>query len=404
VISKTARPELLLIVDDEADMAAFIARVGRRCGFETETASSAEELFSRVRTAEPGHIILDLQMPDVDGIQVLRRLAELHCTSRILIASGVDQQIIDAAQRIGRERGLDIAGTLRKPMLVAELTAKLQELRSRAALIGRDRVAEAIAKRELLLYYQPKVALASSALVGFEALIRWNHPQLGLLPPERFVPLSEATDVIDSLTEWVAGEAARQLAALNEYDIDISINVSARNLAAVDFPDRLADIVAAAGADPARMIVELTETCAMADVVNAMDVLTRLRLKNFNLSMDDFGTGYSSMLQLLRMPICELKIDQSFVRDCDSERENRVVVKSIIDLGRNLGRTVTAEGVESAAVFGLLREWGCDIAQGFHVSRPLPPDGIPAWIDNWTAATGGSTRAEASRMGGTHGA
>jgi EAL domain-containing protein (putative c-di-GMP-specific phosphodiesterase class I)/FixJ family two-component response regulator len=381
VMNRVLRPDLLLIVDDEPDMAAFVGRVGARSGFVIDTATSAETFFAMIDGVEPGQMILDLQMPNVDGIQVLRRLAELKCASRILIASGVDQQIIDAARRIGRERGLDIVGTLKKPMRVSELTAKLELLKSRASLIGHERLAQAIATGELLLEYQPKVALVSGAAVGFEALVRWNHPQLGLLPPERFIPLAEASEVIDSLTEWVAGEAAHQLAALSDRAVDMAINVSARNLVAVDFPDRIADIVAPSGADPSRLTLEVTETCAMANAVNAMDILTRLRLKNFNLSMDDFGTGYSSLLQLLRMPISELKIDQSFIRNCDSEPENRVVVKAIIDLARNLGRRVTAEGVESDEVYHLLKRWGCDVAQGFYVGSPLPASGVAEWLE-----------------------
>ncbi len=230
----------------------------------------------------------------------------------------------------------------------------------------------AIAEGELFLEYQPKVALASGDLSGVEALARWRHPQLGRVPPSEFIPLAESSGLIDLLTRWVAGASARQWSAWRDAGLmtQISFNVSAVNLAHIDFPDTIDDILRDAGADCVNFEIELTES-ATQSTVNLLDTLTRLRLRGMRISLDDFGTGYSSLLQLQRLPFSAIKIDRSFVIDAERSEDCRVIIRSIIDLAHNLGMNAIAEGVESETTLKLLYDLGCDAAQGYHIGRPM---------------------------------
>jgi EAL domain-containing protein (putative c-di-GMP-specific phosphodiesterase class I) len=230
----------------------------------------------------------------------------------------------------------------------------------------------AVAERELFLEYQPKITLATGALAGVEALVRWRHPQLGRVPPSEFVPLAESTGTIELLTRWVVGACGRQWVEWRDagLTVPISFNVSALNLAHADFPDTVDEILRDAGADCVNFEVELTES-ATQNTVNLLDTLTRLRLRGVRISLDDFGTGYSSLLQLQRLPFSAIKIDRSFVIDAERSEDCRVIIRSIIDLAHNLGLESVAEGVESESALKLLYDLGCDAAQGYHIGRPM---------------------------------
>jgi EAL domain-containing protein (putative c-di-GMP-specific phosphodiesterase class I) len=239
--------------------------------------------------------------------------------------------------------------------------------------IDANALRRAVAEGELFLEYQPKIALATGALAGVEALVRWRHPQLGRVPPSEFVPLAESTGTIELLTRWVVGACGRQWVEWRHagLTVPISFNVSALNLAHMDFPDTVDEILRDAGADCVNFEVELTES-ATQSTINLLDTLTRLRLRGVRISLDDFGTGYSSLLQLQRLPFSAIKIDRSFVIDAERSEDCRVIIRSIIDLAHNLGMESVAEGVESETTLKLLYDLGCDAAQGYHIGRPMP--------------------------------
>jgi EAL domain-containing protein (putative c-di-GMP-specific phosphodiesterase class I)/ActR/RegA family two-component response regulator len=379
----------LIVIDDEPAVGNYMGRVARRAGFDVIVTTDAADFRQRVRTWQPGIIILDLGMPDIDGVEMLRFLADERVTARILIVSGFDGKILDAASRLGAARGLNMAGVLRKPVLIEELTHALRRVDHDLNAVTAIRLAEALEAGELYLEYQPKLDLTSMRPAGVEALLRWRHPELGLVPPMTFIPVAEASDLIHRLTQWVLAESRRQRGAWSalKLSLSIAVNLSARNVDRDDLAALLTkDAEPAGGFAPGDLVLELTESAAMRNTDQAADMLTRLRLKGIGLSIDDFGTGYSSLQQLQRLPFSEIKIDKSFVIDCVASKENAAIVHAIIDLGHRLGLRVVAEGVETADALDLLAKAGCDAAQGYFICRPIGGAKIPDWVENYRQA------------------
>jgi EAL domain-containing protein (putative c-di-GMP-specific phosphodiesterase class I) len=240
----------------------------------------------------------------------------------------------------------------------------------------------AIAADELVLHYQPKVALRTGAVIGVEALVRWQHPTRGLLPPDQFVPLAERTGAVADLTRWVVDAAVVQHAAWREEGVElpIAVNLAAANIVDVTLPDAIADVLSRHGVAGEQLECEISEHTVRADPVRAGEVLDRLRALGVRLSLDDFGTGRSSLAYLKRLPLDEVKIDRSFVSGMTEDENDAVIVRSTIDLARNLGLSVVAEGVESAEIMAALERLHCDVAQGYHLSRPLPAAELCGWL------------------------
>ncbi|MCU1452489.1 MAG: Phytochrome-like protein cph2 [Acidimicrobiales bacterium] len=240
----------------------------------------------------------------------------------------------------------------------------------------------AIAAGELVLHYQPKIDLATGAVRSLEALVRWDHPRRGRLAPDEFIPIAESTSLIGPLTEWVLGEACRQIAIWAETGISlpVSVNISARSLADLSLPADLLGALALAGISPSLLEVEVTETAVVADIPRAQHLLAELHRAGVRVSLDDFGQGATSLLSLTDLPLDEIKIDRSFVTDMDHNAERRAVVSFVVSLAHRLGLTVVAEGVETADASALLTEMGCDQAQGFLYSRPLAAADLVVWL------------------------
>jgi diguanylate cyclase (GGDEF)-like protein len=243
----------------------------------------------------------------------------------------------------------------------------------------------AMNERELEVHYQPKATIASGAVAGVEALVRWNHPERGMIQPDDFIPIAEQTGLINRLTVYVLDAALRQCAAWRADGIDlaVAVNLSVRNIADADLPETVAGLLSDHRVLPSRLVLELTESTLMADPARAKDVLVRLNRMGVGISIDDFGTGYSSLTYLSELPVTELKIDRSFVKNMATSDGDAFIVRAAIDLGRNLGLRVVAEGVEDESVWRALAELGCDVAQGYYLSRPVPA----AELVNWLQAT-----------------
>jgi diguanylate cyclase len=250
----------------------------------------------------------------------------------------------------------------------------------RLALVAELR--RAIDARELVLFFQPKVDLGRAAIVGVEGLLRWHHAERGDIPPDVFIPLAEHSGVIRRLTSYVLEVATDQMRGWRAEGIDlpVAVNLSVRDLMDPGLPAEVRDLLARQELPADRLQLEITEGSVMDQPERALAVLHELAANGVGLSVDDFGTGYSSLAYLQRLPVCELKIDRSFVMHLRTSESDAEIVRSTIDLGHNLGLSIVAEGVEDEASLTFLTAAGCDVAQGFHIARPMPAADLPAWV------------------------
>jgi len=246
-----------------------------------------------------------------------------------------------------------------------------------------EELAQALARGEFLPYFQPKVAMQNGHLKGVEVLARWQHPQRGLLAPLHFVDTLEGTPLMADFTLNMVEQALRHILHWQQAGLPpltVSVNLSADNLAERAFIDRLARLVHDSGVAPAALVWEVTETSVMRQLSQALTNMGRLRLMGFGLAMDDFGIGYSSMQQFARCPFTELKIDRAFVNGAAQWPNRHMVLKSALDLGQSLGVATVAEGVETVEDWKLLRNLGCDMAQGYLLARPMPAEDLVGWM------------------------
>jgi EAL domain-containing protein (putative c-di-GMP-specific phosphodiesterase class I) len=247
-----------------------------------------------------------------------------------------------------------------------------------------DGFERALINHRLHMVYQPKVSLTDGKLKRVEALVRWDDPKLGPVPPSRFVPLAERHGLIDQLTHWGLRTTLRQWLdwRANGIDTCIAFNISALSLQHLDFPDLVERMCRALDVPTDRLVLELTEG-ATQPLVKLMDTLTRFRIKGIGLALDDFGVGYSTLMQLRQLPFTEIKIDRFFVNDMTTSKDSRAIVASIIQLAHGLGLSVTAEGIETQAQLAALRELKCDVGQGYLIAEPLEPGLIKEWQVAW---------------------
>ncbi|WP_422666771.1 putative bifunctional diguanylate cyclase/phosphodiesterase [Candidatus Manganitrophus noduliformans] len=249
----------------------------------------------------------------------------------------------------------------------------------RLVLLGELR--HAIDKNELLLHFQPKVDLESDCVVGVEALARWQHPEHGFIPPNEFIIPAEKSGLIKPLTQWVLNAALQQCHTWQQQgiQINVAVNLSRRNLQDSQLPDLIAQLLLTYHLEPTCLGLEITESSIMSDPTHAVEVLTRLSGMGIQISIDDFGTGYSSLSSLAKLPVSSLKIDKSFILGM-TENKNAMIVKSTIGLAHHLGLNVVAEGVESGDLLEKLSAFGCDEAQGYFISRPVPAEDLTRWL------------------------
>lgn len=379
------QPGTMLIVDDDAGIRGLIRSVAERQGFEVTDCGRSEDAATAAEERAPAVITLDLSMPGCDGIEVLRQLAARRIRARIYLISGLCKRVLATASDLARTLDLEVAGTLRKPFDVAQLRALLaEEWRYEKVLTAAD-LRHGIERGELVVHYQPRVDRDGERwhIRGVEALCRWQHTQHGLVMPDAFIPIAERSGAIGALTHYVLRETIEQLTRWEAggHRLKASVNISGALLGDIELPDRLASMLANHGLTPDRLILEITETAAMADPAMTMDILTRLRVKGFDVAMDDFGIGFSSMQHLFRLPFSELKIDKSFVLEIRKSANARTLVSALIELAHNFDMRACAEGIEDEDVLGFLTDAGCDSGQGFLFSRAVPAAQIVELIE-----------------------
>ncbi|MFQ3265973.1 MAG: EAL domain-containing protein (putative c-di-GMP-specific phosphodiesterase class I)/AmiR [Colwellia sp.] len=382
----------LLVVDDEVDFAEFVADVAENMDFNvisTADPTEVETLFLQ----DWNIIVLDLFMPHIDGIELLRLLSKSKSSASIVLMSGKDKGVLNSAQKIAEEQEITVLGVLQKPFFAKQLEVVLAKYVDQSfkrkqgsfLLPSAQQISSAIENKELFLVYQPQINITNRKIIGVEALVRWKHPVRGLIPPGIFIPIAEDNDLIKDISTFVTKTSIRQQAewSRNGINLRMSINMSPKILTDLDMPEKLSSCVNEMGADIKNIVIEVTETALMSDVVRYMDILARLKMKGFNLSIDDFGTGYSSLQQLIRAPFNELKIDQAFIKNLDTDEECKTITEISIMLAHKLGMTVVAEGIETESVWNILRQLKCDEGQGYWMAKPMLPEEIEAWKQNW---------------------
>jgi EAL domain-containing protein (putative c-di-GMP-specific phosphodiesterase class I)/CheY-like chemotaxis protein len=396
--SHSATPEMkTLLLDDEPFELQLLEHQLRRLGFDEVVACrSARAALDLLPGADSGFelIFCDLQMPDIDGVELIRHLRELNYPGGLILVSGEDERILLSVEQLARSRGLNVLGALRKPIVPADLAEVLLRHNARrdaaadaaaACDYAPERVAAAIFNGELVNHYQPKVDLLDGTLAGVETLVRWQHPHDGLVFPDRFVEVAERSGRIDDLTSVVMAEAVRQAWQWREtgLDIKVAVNVSMRSLASLSFADLVLAELERAHMPPSALVIEVTETALMQDPRAPLDILNRLRLKGIGLSIDDFGTGNASLAKLRDIPFSELKIDRGFVHGAAANTLLRAITETSLGMAKRLGMTSVAEGVEDRSDWDFLSAIGCDQAQGYFIARPMPPEDFPEWAADW---------------------
>ncbi len=392
-----ANANRILVIDDDDVVCGIVAALARTMGFECATTRDPARFVDLI-TPDTSFILLDLMMPGMDGIEVLRLLGQLRTTARILLMSGMDKRVLETAEKLAHSLGLPVIGHLQKPVPLEELRDMLEALATMGepeALVEPVPLAlpdvelrQAIEREEFVNFYQPQINLATGQVTGFEALARWRHPQFGLIPPESFIARIESLGLIDRLC-WSTAELAlkdmRDFGLLESELPRLSVNASMHSLHDLSFPDSFVKMAARYGFPTERIAIEVTESGLARQLSRTLDVLTRLRMKGFKLSIDDFGTGYAMMRQIQNVPATEIKIDKSLVERMHGNDSERVMVEKVIELGHELKMEVMAEGVATQEQFDVLRQKGCDGAQGFLISRPLPGEDLPAWVAGFHA-------------------
>jgi EAL domain-containing protein (putative c-di-GMP-specific phosphodiesterase class I) len=364
----------LLAIDDEAGLLAVVRAVAGDAGYDVVTTTDAQEFLEKTRAWQPTLVFMDLQMPDVDGVELLRRLADERIAAPIVLMSGVDDKVLRTIGDLGVDLGLNMRGVLTKPVRLETFRRTLEEHAAPSAACRHEALRTALDEQQFTLYYQPVVHLASRESVGVEALVRWRHPVEGLLQPDDFIPLAEESGLITELTRAIVRLAVEQSARWSAagLHIPIAVNLSALDLDDDAFPDRLAALCREHAVDPASIRLELTETATTRNATGLKAGLSRLRLKGHRLAIDDFGVGYSSLLQLRSLPFSELKIDRSFVADILRSADAAIIVDAILALAGAFRMEVVAEGIETEAQLAALIERGAVTGQGYLFSRPAP--------------------------------
>ncbi len=387
----------ILVVDDSMVQREFAVALLRELGFENiqqaDNGASAVSVLESLAPAGVDFMLTDLDMPGVDGVELLQEVTRHRWARFLIVMSAREAGILDAVEGMASEdTSIKLLAVLPKPLSRQRLEKALlaadlgkgggSENAQDLSQFSLDEIRLAMERGEFAPYYQPKVDIATGLLRSVEALARWKHPEKGLVPPARFVPVLEKSDlmwpftlrmiemVLVDLSGWVS----------KGMSISVAINLSADALLDMTLADRLGQMIQAAKIPPHLLVLEVTETMVMKNLSASIGNLARMRLKGFSLSMDDYGIGYSSMQQLSRCPFTELKIDRAFVDGAVDHPSRRVILENSIQMGKRLGVTTIAEGVETEADWNLLKELGCELGQGFYVSKPMSADELIAWI------------------------
>ena len=391
----------ILVVDDESFVLNLTVRVLNKLGYDNvETANNGNVALGKLISAETEFdlIICDLNMPEMDGVAFMRHAADGDFKGGMILLSGEDERMLQTAYQLASAQNLHVLGAIPKPLkpdLLEELLGKYEPKAAAEkrhfmpqAEISEEELQHAIdnpESDELLLVYQPKVHIQSGEITGVETLARWKHPERGVLGPGAFIPLAERTDKIDALTNQIYRKAVQQTSdwMLDGIVLRTSVNFSINSFSDPGFSDFIISTTEEVGVNPAQLILEVTETQVMKNAVDCLEIMMRMRLKKFGLSIDDFGTGNSSMTQLKSIPFTELKIDREFVYGAANNAGARAILEASVALAKNLQMDIVCEGAETREDWDLVEQLGCDYVQGFYCARPMPNEELLEFMAAW---------------------
>jgi EAL domain-containing protein (putative c-di-GMP-specific phosphodiesterase class I) len=374
-----------LIVDDEPGIRNFVQHVAESVGMQAVGAASGSDALNKLKTLSPAIIVMDMQMPNGDGVQLIQGLAGLGIQAKIVIISGADTRLLEISAEIARQRGLDIGAVLHKPVRFEELRRTLSDLYSTTMPFSAATLRAIIDSDAPILHYQPKICLKDSSFCAVEALLRCRDAADRPVDPELAISIAEEAGLMSALNDRIFRTAIEQRRQWSEggRDLGVAVNLCASSSFEHDLPDRLAAICAEHRVPGTAVTLEMTERALERDNLVAMETMARLRLMGFRLSIDDFGTGHSSLVRLRQMPFTELKIDRSFVGNLEKSSENAVIVRSLVQLAQNLEMHCVIEGVEDVHALKFAAQLGCSEAQGYHIARPMPASEIREFDLTW---------------------
>ena len=387
----------IMLVDDDTFMHDLVNSMLEELGYSEascyETGESALTAYDLTQT-KPEIVLLDINMPFMDGIQFVEQLKQRRFSGSLVLVSGEDDMTLRATEKLAQEFELAVGGSINKPPSLQRLADLLRQCGEKSILDKPRAVSKtydaaalhaAIANGELVNYYQPKVALPGGEWIGVETLVRWRHPKDGLVLPDQFIPTAEANGMICEVTRVVLQESIRQARRWRESGLDlrVAINVSVDDLSDMAFADFVIEQAAINDVPPQSITLEITEGQLMQNFATALQVLARLRLKRFRLSIDDFGTGNSSLAQLRDLPFDELKIDRGFTHNACNDTRLKAIFGASLEMAKQLGMEVVAEGVEDEEDWAFLLTTDTSITQGYFVSRPLPAEDLIGWNEQW---------------------
>jgi EAL domain-containing protein (putative c-di-GMP-specific phosphodiesterase class I)/ActR/RegA family two-component response regulator len=397
------KPLRIVVVDDEPFMLKLLVRMLARLGHPDAVAcNGAVEGLRQVTASDGGAdlIFLDINMPGMDGVEFIRRLVECDYTGAVVLVSGENSRTLESVERLLEAHHLKSLGCLQKPVQLADAERVIGRLKPQANTsvsggvakcpFGLEELRAALTQNRIVCHYQPKVDVRTRGILGAESLARLTDTEGNLVFPDRFIALAEQHGLITDITWHMLAAAMKQAKCwhLAGHAINIAVNISMDDLSALDFPDNAASLAGSLGVDPGAITLEVTETKVMSRLSTVLDVLTRLRLKRFRLSIDDFGTGHSSLAQLRDLPFDELKIDRGFVDGAAKSSTLRAICTASLRMAQQLKMQVVAEGVETAEDWDMLHDLGCDTAQGYLVAHPLTAPDFERWMCSWQARYG----------------
>lgn len=387
-----------LIIDDSQSILSFVGSVLEQ-EFSIENyhqASSAPEALHLLKQFKDINLILlDLHMPNIDGVQVLEKLSRMGYKGYLIIMSGVGAKIISSVEELAKEHKLNYIGTIFKPIDIASFHRVFSKLGAQASKQQDNsslkvyEIVRAIKNNQIEVVYQPQISLQDRAVFGVEALCRLDHPRLGLVSPDAFIEKAEESDLIVHITLLVLKRTIKDWKAWQQqgFTVKLSVNVSPAVLQQPEFADIVIEYLQAEDMPCKHLCLEVTETTLNNNPINELTNLNRLKMQGIELALDDFGKGHASVDRLQKLPLSILKLDKSYFLDKQDSVGQYSQISSTIALARQLQTKTIAEGIESAEGLNLATEIGCDFAQGYYISKPMDAEDVLGWATKWNANT-----------------